>query len=220
MPLVVEPSADEAIAQAEAQAEARAEAQAASQASELAPKPGEASVVPPGKAPEILLVWDNVGALYQSFFSHREPVTTLSTDLAGHANGPVNIRIRWDQEKFTGTIRLRVLPGTLVNPPLGSGSLVPLQQLAPMTTALATYRSDVAGRFDVRVASFKVAIESFSGARHCIFDVAGRPPPDGRLVSPCVQLNGKERCGTPEADGVRFSLDVADDIRACLQPSG
>jgi len=161
-----------------------------------------------------------VGDLYQSFFSHAGPITDLSTGLAGHANGPVNVHIRWDQEQFLGTIRLRILPGTLVAPPLGSGELVPLQKLAPMTTALASYRADVAGRFDVRVASFKVALESFSGARHCIFNIAGKPPPDGRVVSPCVMLNGQERCGTPEAEGVRFAPDVADDLRACLIPKG
>jgi len=211
-PVVAEPSAEDAIAQAEAQA--------AAQATPPSPEPATATVVPSGESPEVLLVWDNVGDLYRSFFSHRGPVTALSTDLAGHANGPVNIHVRWDQKQFLGTIRLRILPGTLVKPPLGSGAVVPLQQLAPMTTALATYRSDVAGRFDVRVASFKVSLESFSGARHCIFNVAGKPPPDGRLVSPCVQLNGQERCGTPQPDGVRFAPDVADDIRACLQPTG
>ena len=208
-PVADEPSAEVAIAQAQAQA-----------AAAPPPDPTPAVVVAPGESPEVLLVWDNVGDLYQSFFSHTGPISDLSMGFAGHANGPVNVHIRWDQEAFVGTIRMRILPGTLVSPPLGQDELVPLQQLAPLTTALATYRSDVASRFDVRVASFKVALESFSGARHCVFDVAGKPPPDGRLISPCVVINGKERCGTPESAGVRFSAEVAADIRACLEPQG
>lgn len=218
-PVPAEPSAEVAIAQAEAQAEAQAIAAAEAQAVASA-TPAPKTSVAPGGSPDILLVWDNVGDLYQSFFAHTGPISDLSTGLAGHANGPVNVHIRWDQEEFVGTIRLRVLPGTLIEPSLGQGELVPLQELAPLTTALAAYRSDVAGRFDVRVASFKVALESFSGARHCVFDVAGKPPPDGRLVSPCVVLNGQKRCGSAEAEGVRFSAGVAEDIRACLQPKG
>ncbi|HCH64660.1 MAG TPA: hypothetical protein DFR83_17770, partial [Deltaproteobacteria bacterium] len=126
----------------------------------------------------------------------------------------------WDQEAFAGTIRLRILPDTLVTPALGSGSQVPLQSLAPLTQALAAYRADVASRFDIRIASFDVALESFSGARHCVFPIAGKPPPDGRLLSPCVMLNGQERCGTPKPDGVAFAPDVAEDLRACLTPKG
>ena len=173
-----------------------------------------------GVAPPVLLVWDNISDLYQSFFSKNEIVTRLSEDLTGYANGPVNLHIRWDEASFVGTIRLRILPDTLIDPSLGEGTKVPLQALAPLTTALATYRSEVASRFDIRVASFSVALESFSGARHCVFPVVGTPPPDGRLLSPCVQLNGQERCGTPEPDGVVFAPDVADDLRACLTPKG
>ncbi len=173
-----------------------------------------------GAAPSVLLVWDNISDLYQSFFSKSEFVDRLSDGLAGYANGPVNLHIQWDQSAFVGTIRLRILPDTLVNPQLGEGSKVPLQALAPLTTALATYRAEIASRFDIRVASFSVALESLSGARHCVFPVVGTPPPDGRLVSPCVELNGQEHCGTPEADGVVFARDVAEDLRACLAPQG
>ncbi len=209
-----EPDRAGAVAAAEQQAaKAKAEEGARAVAAEPAPRRT-------GVAPQILLVWDNVGDLYQSFFSHTEPVTRLSEDLTGYANGPVNVHIRWDQAEFLGTIRLRILPGTLVEPSLGSGPKVPLQELAPLTTALATYRADVASRFDVRVASFRVSLESFSGARHCVFPIAGKPPPDGRVVSPCVQINGQEHCGTPEADGVVFTQTVADDLRACLVPKG
>lgn len=172
-----------------------------------------------GSPPEVVLVWHNVGHLYQSFFAHTELVTPLSQALAGRVRGPVNVHVRWDDKAFVGTIRLRVLPNTLISPALGTGDVVPLHELAPLTEALSTYRSAAGSRFDVRLASFKVAIESFSGARHCVIPVAGRPP-DGTLVSPCVEINGEERCGTPGPTGVSFAPDVAADLRACLQPKG
>jgi hypothetical protein len=211
-----EPDRKAALAAAEAQAQAVRTQAGVSEGSDSVP-----AVVPrDGVAPPVLFVWDNVGDLYQSFFLRTEAVTALSEALTGYANGPVNVHIRWDQEAFLGTIRLRILPDTLILPELGNGNTVPLQSLAPLTTALASYRSDVASRFDVRVASFRVSLESFAGARHCVFPIAGTPPPDGRVVSPCVLLNGQERCGTPEAEGVVFAPDVAADLRACLTPKG
>ncbi len=217
-PAVAEPTPADAIAMAVQQAAAEA-------APEPTPGPAASPAQPPapvvsGSGPQVLLVWDNVGSLYQSFFSVPEVVTDLSDGLAGQVNGPVNVYIKWDDTAFVGTIRLRVLPGTLIAPPLGQGNVIPLQQLAPITTALASYRSEVANRFDVRVASFKVSVESFSGARHCLFEAVGRPPPDGRVVSPCVVLNGQQRCGEPGPNGVTFSPELAEDIRACLQPKG
>jgi len=94
--------------------------------------------------------------------------------------------------------------------------VVRLQDLAPITTALATYRSAVASRYDVRVESFHVGIESFRGAHSCIFTVTGTPPPDGRVLSPCVEIDSQQQCGEPSADGTRFSPDAAATIRTCL----
>lgn len=211
-----EPDRATAIAAAEAQE------QQVAQTPSLAPAqtPADASAPRTGVAPPVLLVWDNISDLYRSFFSKTEVVANLSEGLTGYANGPVNLHIRWDEAALVGTIRLRILPDTLIDPQLGEGKKVPLQALAPLTTAIATYRAEVASRFDIRVASFSVALESFSGARHCVFPVVGTPPPDGRLLSPCVQLNGEERCGTPQPDGVVFAADVAEDLRACLRPQG
>ena len=61
----------------------------------------------------------SVTCIVRSF--HTEPLTRLSSDLAGYANGPVNLYVRWDQEAFSGAIRLRILPDMLVAPQLGGG---------------------------------------------------------------------------------------------------
>lgn len=165
---------------------------------------------------QVVLVWDGISALHQSFFADSEIVTGLSSDLAGEVRGPANVYVRYDSTKFTGSIRLQLRPDTLLRKPRREGDAILLQDIAPVTRALATYRTAVASRKDYRIESFAVGIESFRGPRACVFTVAGRPPPDGRLVSPCVQVNGKEHCGVPGTDGVRFAPDIADDVAACL----
>lgn len=94
--------------------------------------------------------------------------------------------------------------------------MIALQDLAPITTALATYRSTIAANFDFRVESFRVRLESYRGARVCQFSIAGVPPPDGRLVDPCVSINGQSVCGQPTEQGVQFPADTAASIAACL----
>lgn len=165
---------------------------------------------------QVVLVWDGISHLHQSFFADPEIVTSLSAGLTGEVHGPANVYVRYDSKKFTGSVRLQLRPDTLVRKPRRSGDSILLQDLAPITVALARYRSDVASRKDYRIESFKIGVESFRGPRACVFEVAGRPPPDGRLVSPCVEINGKQRCGTPGPEGVRFDSESAADIAMCL----
>lgn len=165
---------------------------------------------------QVVLVWDGISNLHQSFFADPSIVTGLSAGLTGEVLGPANIYIRYDATNFRGSIRLQLRPDSLVRTPRRDGDVIMLQDLAPITTALAAYRSAVASQKDYRIESFSVGIESFRGARACIFDVAGRPPPDGRLVSPCVQINGREECGAPGPGGVRFQPAAAGHIAACL----
>jgi hypothetical protein len=164
----------------------------------------------------VVLVWTGIGDLHKGFFTTSELVTRLAADLHGTVAAPANVHIRFDSRWHKGWIQLKLLPGTLRLPIGDAGAVVNLQALAPITSGLAHYRSAVAGRFDMRVDSFKVGIEAFRGAKHCVFGVAGLPPPDGRAVSPCVEINGTEHCGVPETGGMRFEASVAETIRECL----
>lgn len=207
---VPEPSPAEAVARAEELAEAPAPV--------AAPTPVEAA----GDAapPELVFVWHGIGPLYQSFFTHDDVVKQLQADLRGWVRGPANVHVYYNEQTFVGDIRIQILPNTLLRRIPIEGAAVGLSGLAPLTTALARYRDAVSGRFDVRVASFKVAVESVQGPRHCVFGVVGRPPPDGRTISPCVTLNGQQRCGEAQADGsVRFGSKLVDDLRECLNPT-
>jgi len=235
-----QPSTELDPAQAEAQAEALAAQRAARQAAEDraaqlpgAQLPGTGTGTGPGgvqageaqvidasardAAPvQVVLVWEGIGNLHKGFFSDPVATTALSTDLAGTVQAPANIYVRYDSKAFVGSVRLQLRPDTLRLAVHSQDDLVDLQGLAPITQALASYRSDVAARFDVRIQSFSVGIESFRGATGCLFGVGGAPPPDGRLVSPCVEVNGQEHCGEPTLQGVRFPPEVARAVRTCL----
>jgi hypothetical protein len=185
-----------------------------------APAPTETTEIKPavgGKGPPLVLVWNGISALHKSFFSTQDVVTRLAGALQGTIQPPANVHIRFDSKRHKGWIQLQLRPETLRLSVGGEGDLVRLQDLAPITTALATYRSTVAGRYDVRVESFHVGIESYRGPVRCVFGVGGLKPPDGKTVSSCVEINSTRHCGTEEADGVRFTTEVADKIRDCLR---
>ncbi|RME28261.1 MAG: hypothetical protein D6798_02790 [Deltaproteobacteria bacterium] len=216
MPPPPEVSPDEAEARAEALAEQARQAQARrdQQAADDAPGGARVETAPPV---QVVLVWQGIGALHKGFFSDPALVTALSADLAGLVASPANIYIRYDSRSFAGSIRLQLRPDTRLLPVGTHGDrVVALQDLAPITTALANYRSGVASRFDLRVESFSIGIESFRGPHSCLFGATGPAPPDGRVVSPCVEVDGQQRCGEPGPDGVAFDPAVAKIIRSCL----
>ena len=199
-------------------AEAAAEAAAAEQPAPTT-EGSAGSAGPPEIAADpvqVVLVWEGIGALHKGFFSDQESVTGLATDFAGHLKAPVDVTIRYESEEMIGSISLRLAPDALVGEIKTTGNEIPLQALTPITVALASYRSDVAARFDFRVESFAVGVESYRGHRICAFSLAGSPPPDGRLISPCVEINGQQHCGEVTAGGVTFSAEAVDHIRACL----
>jgi len=208
-----EPDAPPPVEQLDApEAEAQAEAVAA-----LDSQPKQAPEPVAGAEPvEIVLVWQGIGNLHRSFFSNAEAVSLLSTGLAGRVEGPANIYVRHDGVEYVGSIRLQLRPDTLQIEVGTEGDVIALQDLTPLTAALAGFRSYVAGHFDFRVESFSVGLESFRGPHSCIFGVAGEHPPDGLLVSPCVVVDGKERCGEATPVGVRFDPGVAKIVRSCL----
>lgn len=207
------PTAEEERAAAEAAAEALVSPET------VGSTPSADAAGPPEVAAEpvqVVLVWDGIGQLHKGFFSDQEAVTELATDLAGHLRPPADVHIRYNSQEIIGDIVLRLAPDGLVAPVAVSGEQVNLQALAPITTALASYRSNVAARFDFRVESFRVSIESFRGHRVCQFSLAGAPPPDGRLISPCVDINGQQSCGDAGAGGVTFTPEVVEHLRSCL----
>lgn len=172
--------------------------------------------VPKGARVEVVLVWQGISSLHKGFFSDPKAVGDLGEGLADTVKGPANVYVRFDSERREGQIHLQLRPDELTLPMKIEGGHVPLQALAPITRALAAYRSAVAGRYDLRVENFEVGIESFRGPHSCVFKAGGKPPPDGRLVSPCVEVDNRVHCGRPEARDVVFPRDIARKIANCL----
>ncbi len=169
-----------------------------------------------GVAP-VALVWSGIGELHKGFFTTEDILVRLAQDLHGTVKGTPRVHIKFDSRWHTGWIQLQLGSEALLLKTEGPQGLIHLQALAPITTALARFRSAVAGRYDMRVDSFHVGIDAQHGLVRCVFEVAGTPPPDGRELSPCVSVGGTKHCGTPQADGLRFDAGVAATIRECLR---
>lgn len=162
------------------------------------------------------LSFDGVAPLHQGFFADAQALSLLGRSMHGHHADPVPVRVSFDSERHLGTIRLQIDPGALSTPIRRHGDTIRLADLAPVTTALAAYRSDLASRLDFRIQSFHIRLFSVRGRDSCTFELAGKPPPDGRTISPCVIVDSEEHCGQPGAEGVTFAPKVANKLAACL----
>ncbi|MCP4915469.1 MAG: hypothetical protein GY913_00970 [Proteobacteria bacterium] len=161
--------------------------------------------------------WDGIGALHKGFFSDQEAMTRLAVALAPWLSETVQLQIRYNEDDHIGHLLIQVAPEQLRVPIEAVEGRIGLAVLAPLTTALAEFRDDIAGRFDFRVASFHIGLDFFRGPVHCRVTAAGDHPPDGKLVSPCVLINSDERCGTPEPGGARFDGEALSRLETCLQ---
>lgn len=170
----------------------------------------------PATAVKVALTFQGVGPLHMGFFNEAQALGDLGLDLGPHLRDTAQVLIYYDSKEFQGTIHLKVPPGLLVAPVPVEGERVDLGALAPLTTALAAYRSAIASRYDVRVQNFAVGLDFFRGSTHCLVQPTGPLPHDGALVSPCVRVGAEELCGTPEPGGVRFGREALATLRSCL----
>jgi hypothetical protein len=178
-----------------------------------------APVRPPssGEPIKVLVVWQGISPLHKTFFLDNAALEQLGRDLAGHVQPPANVYVSFDSKWHVGRILLRLLPGTGVDLEPGDANELNLGVISPVLQGLARYRARVAARYDTRVASFHVGIDSFRGPNHCRFSAVGPQPPDGTVVDGCVQLNGVDECGVSLDKSIRFEPETAEAIRACLK---
>jgi hypothetical protein len=183
----------------------------------IVPPQQQSPVVIGGSGTGIHLAWTGISALHKGFFTAEALVSTLSADLTGVVQSPATVHVQFDADRHLGHIQLVLRAGSLSSA-VGSGlDWVRMQDLAPITRALARYRSGVAGRFDLRIDSFRIGVVSGHTETECIFGVEGQPPPDGSMVSPCVIIDGTQRCGIPSKDAVSFEPADVQRIMRCLQ---
>lgn len=163
-------------------------------------EPG-APVAPGGPVP-IELQFEGVGDLHQRYFGDREIVTQLAIDLGACMNERAVLKISYDTERRIGRIRVYVDPKNLACTPRRTPQGVDLSPLRPIGEGLARYRDTLAGRFDYRLASFRIDLEALSGTHLCRLDLAGQFPPDGSTWGACAVLGGEEVCAGEKTDGV------------------
>ena len=177
---------------------------------------GEAIAASTAEPVPVVLVWEGISPLHQSFFSDAAAVEQLGRDLAPSVSPPANVYVSFDSHRHIGRILLRLLPDTGKN--LVGDQNEPPKGVSPVLQALARYRDAVASRYDTRVAAFHIGLDSYRGTTHCRFGATGPLPPDGTVVDACVLLNGKSVCGEPMAgERVTFDPDTAARLELCLR---
>ena len=164
----------------------------------------------------VAITWDGIGRLHQSFFGETGAVGRLGADLSTTMKTPAKVRIAYDDTAVRGEIHAVADAGALLTPLTADGEVFGLQSLAPITMALARYRSGVAMRYDLRIHNFEVGVESTRGGLRCVISPVKTRPPDGRVISPCVSIGGVATCGELGEAGVRFSPTAASQLRVCL----
>jgi hypothetical protein len=165
----------------------------------------------------VVLVWDGISNLHRSFFLDASAVEQLGRDMVGLVKPPANIHISFDMDRHIGRIHIKLLPDTAIGLSGGEGEVVNLASISPLLQGLARYRSSVAARYDTRVEAFRIGIDSYRGLTHCRFTASGPLPPDGTVVSGCVDLNGVSTCGQPVDGGLLYSAADAEKVRSCLR---
>lgn len=177
----------------------------------------KAAVVPESNnmAVPVVLIWEGLSPLHQSFFSDEPAVEQLGRDLAAYVVPPANVYVSFDSRRHIGRILLRLLPDTGMDL-VGTGPDV-ISGVSPVLQGLARYRDAVASRYDTRVAAFRIGVDSYRGTTHCRFGASGPRPPDGTVVDACVLLNGQRVCGDPMGQGVVFDDETQERLRGCLK---
>ncbi len=156
------------------------------------------------------LAWSGIGANAQGYFADSDALESLAEELRPRLAQAVVLRVHYDSATFVGNIRLQLAPGDLVQPlATGEGWVAP-GGLVPLTRALADYRDEVGGRFDIRLLSFGIGIDLL-GVQPCGVEVGGELPPDGSELATCLHLGGEQLCG--QAQGQRLVFSAADWVK-------
>jgi len=183
------------------------------------PRPSDEPTVAGSPVP-IELQFVGVGDLHQRWFGDTSIATDLSAALGTCMTDRAVIQISYDEDERIGRIRLYLDGDHSTCKPAIIDSSVELTPVQPLGEALARYRDAVAGRFDLRVSSFRIEIEMLAGTHGCVLHLGGQYPPDGSTWSSCVELGGEDVCVGPRDEGtalLRFpQQDHARYLAACF----
>jgi len=139
--------------------------------------------------------------MYVRFFSDEAALQQLALDLGRvYDAGSVAVEVTWNEAEFSGAITLFV-PETdhrseALARAIAADDPVPAQRLRRLLRPLASYRSWLGGRYDLRILSFDIRLAFWDrrSGGHC--SIGGElGDPEGRKIGPCF------RCLNPRAGG-------------------
>jgi hypothetical protein len=166
----------------------------------------------------ITLQFRGVGPQYQNYFSQPAFVGALGTALGACQVEEAVVLITYDSENWIGTITLETSPESLTCPVRLTEVGADLSAMSPIGMALAAYRDQVSGTFDIRIASFRVGVSLLRNTHLCTFWIGGQYPPDGSAWSPCASFAGNEHCAAGEKTaGVHVLAFEGDDDRRYVE---
>ena len=166
---------------------------------------------------ELYLEFTGLSPLHQGFFQDAQMTMALSDGLSTCVDGPVVLAVRYDTPTRIGVLELQVERSQLRCSPVFGEGTVDLSAWSPLGASLATYREAVAGRYDLRLSSFRTRLRVARQSDACMFELTGQFPPDGSTWSSCVAFEGlPERCQVDRAIGVTLLETPTDAMRAPL----
>ena len=189
------------------------QARAQSQASESQMKRPEKVVETPVPITDVpmslMMEYDNLSPLMQSYFGDDKSTAKLIENLKRDRQplqAPVVVNVKWvpmDLNRGKGVISI------VYDKPVDS-----FEQLQPVANALLKYRNYVGGAFDMRLLSFEMFIAG-KGQDGCGFPLLNTSGLSYGLVSPCISIDGEKICAT---DDGTMTPDVKSAIARCFIP--
>jgi hypothetical protein len=186
-----------------------------------AAQPTEVGLDAPTRELQLYLEFTGLSALHQGFFQDAKMTAALSAGLAECLEGPVVLAVNYDTPTRVGFLELQVDRRQMGCEPTEGEDGLMLSAWAPIGQSLASYRDAVAGRYDLRMGSFRTLLRISRQADTCIFEMTGQYPPDGSTWSPCVRFDAEaSACVVERSVGVdtipMTEEPVLRGLEACL----
>jgi len=155
--------------------------------------------------------------VYQAWLIGSEYVDPLEEALGTWLSGEVIVTIAPIEDTNKPLIFLEVERPALVQLAGVDGSLLAIQDLAPLSAALGSYRQSVGtvwpGFLPSRI-KLKISFPPYS----CTFEDNRLASTQGDVLHACVEMNGQQHCGSPEGNGARFNTESMRGLEVCVGP--
>ena len=137
-------------------------------------------------APKLSYEWTNVGPLHRGFIGDPERGQRLREQLNILETPEVTLSSSWSDHNASGSLRLRLYTPNVLSQDQNTHSRWAI--LGQVAQAMTDFRAQIGGRFDIRLLSFEIELETVQG---CVFNVLERTSSKTAVLSPCFELSDK-----------------------------